>query len=357
MLVAAPAWNVRPHVVSFLCLALANHALVLARRGTDRLVWLVPIMLVWANSHILFPLGLLLFAIHAVAAERAWGFGAGREPLPRRPLALGAALVATTFATPYGWHLWRHALVVARQPVAFSLVTEFQTPSLHTATGLLLTGAFFATVLALVATPARKDPADVATVFAFGLLAYAMERNVPFFAIVMAPVLARHVEAILPAPRARPALGTGALLLHAAVVAAGVAVLAARARALAAPGAAVDRTKFPVDAVRVLATREPGRLLNHFDWGGYLIGNLPRWPVAMDGRTQVYGEETLREYRAMVFLEPGWRTFLDRTAPEVILWPKRTAFARMIEVLPEWRTAYEDDVATIFVRRAAEGRP
>src|SRR5581483_1564522 len=55
----------------------------------------------------------------------------------------------------------------------------------------------------------------------------------------------------------------------------------------------------------------------------------------VDGRTQVYGEETLRAYRAMVFLEPGWRAFLDRTRPDVVLWPKRTAFAHVVELLPE----------------------
>src|SRR5581483_9475238 len=341
MLLSAPAWNVRPHLVSFLCLALTNHVLVLARRGRDRTWWLVPVMLLWANSHILFPLGLVLVAIHAGA--EAWAPRVGGARLSRRPAAVGTALVATTLATPYGWHLWRHVVVMMCQPVAFSMVTEFQTPSLHAASGLLLTAAFFATVLTLIATPARKDPADVASVFAFGFLAYAMERNVPFFAIVMAPVLARHADALLPARRAPAPRGAAPAAGPALLVAAGLAALAARTAALLGPDAAVDGSRLPVAAVRFLATREPGRLLNHFDWGGYLIDRLwPRWQVAMDGRTQVYGEETLRAYRAMVFLEPGWRAFLDRTRPDVVLWPKRTAFAHVVELLPEWQRVWED---------------
>src|SRR5581483_9200491 len=117
MLLSAPAWNVRPHLVSFLCLALTNHVLVLARRGRDRTWWLVPVMLLWANSHILFPLGLVLVAIHAGA--EAWAPRVGGARLSRRPAAGGTALVATTLATPYGWHLWRHVVVMMCQPVAF----------------------------------------------------------------------------------------------------------------------------------------------------------------------------------------------------------------------------------------------
>ena len=91
--------------------------------------------------------------------------------------------------------------------------------------------------------------------------------------------------------------------------------------------------------------------MNDFNWGGYLIGHLyPRYQVAMDGRTQVYGEETLRQYRAMTFLEPDWRAFLARCDPDLILWPKDDAFARALELLPEWRQVYMDPIAVIFVR-------
>jgi hypothetical protein len=76
-----------------------------------------------------------------------------------------------------------------------------------------------------------------------------------------------------------------------------------------------------------------------------------RYLVSMDGRTQVYGEDTLAEYRRFARLEPGWRGWVDRVAPDLILWDRRTAFARVLELLPEWRRVYEDDVAVVYVRR------
>jgi hypothetical protein len=340
-------WSVRPHLFSFLCMAIFVDVVTLdRRRGVDRLWLLVPTMVVWANTHVLFPFGLALLGLHAVTRGRAWW--------SRRRLLELAAVGAAPLATPYGVHLLRYLWTLADEPVAFSMVAEFQTPSLHTTTGIVLTALFLATTLALVLSPARKDPADVGGVFLFALLAYWMGRNIPYFAVVAAPVLALHADALLPrrARAAHPLTGVQ-LGINAAVIALGLVLLAGRARALAAPGAAIDRRAFPVAAVSFLeAEPDLGRLFSHFDWGGYLIGRLhPRYQVSIDGRTNVYGNEVLRAYRATMNLEPDWRAFLDRCRPDVVLWPRRGALARALALLPEWRRVWADDLAVIFVRR------
>jgi hypothetical protein len=356
VLVAASGRTVRPHLFSFLCMALAGHWLTLDRRRRPAPLWLlVPTVALWANTHILFPFAFVLLAFHVAGQGRGWW-----SVEPWRRAALVAAMAAATLLTPYGWHLLAHLPAMAHQPVALGLVSEFQTPSLHGLSGQLLTVFFFATVLVLLVSPARREPSEVATVFAFAFLAYAMSRNVPFFAIAAAPVLARHLDALLPPPATarapgRPGLLAAALALHAVLAGTlGVAVVR-RSIALWPGDAAVDRRAFPVDAVRFLAREPPlGRLLNDFDWGGYLIGHLhPRYAVSIDGRTQVYGEETLAAYRAFIQLAPDWRRFFERADPDVVLWPKRQALARVLDLLPGWRRLYEDEQAVIFVRDGA----
>jgi hypothetical protein len=345
MLAASGSFTVRPHLVSFLCMAVVVHVVLLDRMGRrDRSWWLVPVTVVWANSHVLFPFGLAVVGLHVVSRPSRWSIDRA---------ALLVALGLAPLATPYGWHLLHYVTVLAREPVAFELVAEFATPSLHGATGQALTALFFATLVVLVYSPVHRDVAEVVTLFGFAWLAYAMARNVPFFAIVAAPILARHADALLPPPSARPRPGAAVLALHALLLVAAGGALGARLAPLRAPDAAVDRHRLPVDAVRWLAARRPlGRLMNHFDWGGYLIGTLyPRYQVSMDGRTNVYGEETLAEYARMTALAPGWRAFLDRWRPDVILWPRQTAFAEVLALLPDWRRVYADDVAVIFVRR------
>jgi hypothetical protein len=321
------------------------------RHRRDAGIWLlVPVFVVWANTHILFPFGLVVLAFHALAGGRAWW--------DRQRLALVAAVAASSLVNPYGWHLLHHVWVMAHQPVALGLVAEFQTPSLHGAIGVMLTALLLGTALVMIVSPARRNWAELGCVFAFGFLALAMARNIPFFAIVAAPALARHLDALwtreeADAPLGRPQLLVAAGVLHVVMVLTVGTAIARRGAELSIPGAAVDRSAFPVDAVRFLNERPPlGRLFNDFNWGGYLIGHLKApYQVSMDGRTQVYGEETLRQYRALIFLEPTWRQFLARCAPDVILWPKKEPFARAVELMPEWTKLYEDDLALIFIRR------
>jgi hypothetical protein len=354
-LAAAPCRTVRPHLFSFLCMALFCFLLVRDRRHHDVWLWLlVPVFVLWANTHILFPFGLVVLAFHSLAEGRAWW-----GPEPWRRVALVCVLAAGSLFTPYGWHLLHHVWVMAHQPVALGLVAEFQTPSLHGPIGVVLAALLFVTVLVMIVSPARKDWAELASVFVFGFLALAMARNIPFFAIAAAPVLARHLDALWPRQKeselslGRPSLLVVAVALHVVMVAAVGTAIARRGGELSAPEAAVDRSAFPIDAVDYLNEHPAlGRLFNDFNWGGYLIGHLkPPYRVSIDGRTQVYGEETLRQYRSLIFLEPHWREFLARCAPDVILWPKKEPFARVLELLPEWTRVYEDDLALIFSRR------
>src|SRR5208282_2981744 len=54
-------------------------------------------------------------------------------------------------------------------------------------------------------------------------------------------------------------------------------------------GFGVNPKSFPVDSVRFLeAARPEGRLYNPLDYGGYLIAELRRFPVALHGLTQPF---------------------------------------------------------------------
>lgn len=344
-----PCWTPRPHLVSFLCMAVFNDVLVRERAGAPFRRWLlVPTMVVWANSHVLFVLGGALLGIHALTRPLAWWRDA-RNP------ALLAAVGAATLATPYGWHLLHYVVVLAREPAAFRLVGEFQTPSLHEPTGFAIVAVVFATVAALIHSPRRKDPAELLGVFGFAFLALLMVRNAPFFAVVVAPVLARHLEALAPAPASpAPPLAPAQRAAHGVMLAGAAAWLVVHVAGFFAPGAATREDAVPATAVRWLhAHPVEGRLLNGFNWGGYLIRHLyPRYEVAMDGRTNVYSDQVLTEYLAMTSLAPGWRAFIDRTDPGIVLWERETPFARVLALLPEWRLAYEDDIAVIYVRRS-----
>lgn len=361
--VSAPTWTVRPHLFSFLFLAVTVSLLVTDRRrpawaGTvapPAHYWLlVPMMILWANTHVFFIYAFALLGIHALTHWRRWVWSP-TAGLRRGALALLLVTGLAVLANPRGIHLLEHIVALTRETTTFAMVSELKTPSLHEVHGKLLTVFFFLTTLALVRSRVRRDADELVTFFLFAFLAYSMARNMPFFAIVAAPVLARHGEAALPAaPRVHSPPGTTTCALHATILAGLCAiVVAAVPRSAAHPAnPTLDAKRYPVAAVAFLAAQPPlGRLFNHFNWGGFLIGTLyPRYQVSIDGRTGVYGEDNLRQYRATQYLEPTWRAFLERCDPDVVLWRPHEPFAQAIALLPEWRRLYEDDVAVIFVR-------
>jgi len=66
-------------------------------------------------------------------------------------------------------------------------------------------------------------------------------------------------------------------------------------------------------------TAPPGRLFNSYNWGGYLLWELPEYPVFIDGRTDLYNDELINEWLQVMRGEPGWQEALDRWQVRLVL--------------------------------------
>lgn len=128
-----PLWDIRPATGSHLLASLM--LLVLVSTTYGRALWgvlVLPLLLVWSNTHGSFPLGYLLAGVW-IAGEMVERF---RRPAWRRMSAAGiavtggAALLSVplgAWISPYGWQNLLHPLVVMRSPV-FQQIREWRTP-------------------------------------------------------------------------------------------------------------------------------------------------------------------------------------------------------------------------------------
>jgi hypothetical protein len=95
-----------------------------------------------------------------------------------------------------------------------------------------------------------------------------------------------------------------------------------------------------------------GRVLNHYGYGGYLIG--AGVPTFIDGRGELYGGEFIKKYVETVYLKGDEPNLLESTlAKHDISWTlllKDQPANKVLARLPGWRQAYVDDKAMIFVR-------
>ena len=109
---------------------------------------------------------------------------------------------------------------------------------------------------------------------------------------------------------------------------------------------------FPVKAVNFLRQNpQPGPLYNPFDWGGFLTWYMPDYPVAIDGRTDLYGDELDKLFFDS---ERGLDSYVNDpylNESGVVLLQKEKPLAAMLRTDPRFQKIYEDRLAIVFVRR------
>ena len=102
----------------------------------------------------------------------------------------------------------------------------------------------------------------------------------------------------------------------------------------------------------------PGPIYNHLNWGGYLIWRLPEYPVTMDGRTNLHGDERI-ERSERTWSGKGYRwSDPEFQMARIIVADRTTALAEILRLDPEFERIYDDPVAVVFRSRAgADGQP
>ena len=314
-------------------------ALVLAERalkGSNRaLVALAALIVVWANLHLSFSLGVGVIGL--VACARAWRTRAFRRPVLVAATALGAGAV-----NPYGVT----AYTIGLQVRGVSRFVQEWRPFDVTKPIDVLVVLFAVAALAVMWRAKRLRNLEVsAPVVVLLALTIDSTRMAPFLLLAAAPELALGLSwARWPDGLATPSRRRA--LVHGAVAGiAIVAVVAAMRMQLPRP---VPDTTFPV---RTAAAIPAGcRLLNEYDQGGYLIDH--RWPdvlVSEDGRNDLYGEAALVAQYDVLNAQPGWQQWLDTNHVDCVLaYPYRPLVARLRAL--GWREPADDPSAVLLLR-------
>ena len=321
VLAAAPAilltrfaWTERPQLMGLCCFA-ALIFLLRASWARPRLLLAAPaLILVWANLHASFALGL---GVTAIACAELWI----RRPDARRlAVAVVAISIAATLLTPSGVSIWTSAGGHFLSPPR--VVQEEGVPDVTQPYGFVFAFVVLA-VLVTAQLSRRAGLREAALLVPVLFVSMTAARHTPFFAIASAAYLAAHAPDALSAivarlrvplrlptfavrvPSARIDLASAAIAL--------AAVIGAGAIARAEP----NLSAYPTAALASLPAG-PG-LVNDYDWGGFLIWYAPATPVFIDGRLFPYTGDALRDYETLVSLGPTWRDVLARRGARAIL--------------------------------------
>jgi tetratricopeptide (TPR) repeat protein len=355
---AEPRFVERPHLVTFLGLALALLAVERAEAGRARSLWaLIPAGLVWANANSCFflaPAVLLLYALGALIDERRGD--------ARRAALVAAALAPLILATP------------SRAAAFGYIANHFRLPYLrplqeYRAASWPLDGPFFflcAAVAAAIACAPRGRWRTFLPVIALALLGARRIRFVAEFALLAAPAIAAAVidrlkqmreddsaSAVRPGRVSAAAIASGAVATALLLLAIGPRVADASAgRPFIDLG--VEAGLVPETAIR-FAEREGlrDRMYNDLEVGSYLTWDgWPRYRVFQDPRINGYPDEFHAILRRADLGRAEWQDLMDRfgVTSALITYPSVNPRGALFDPA-RWALVYRDREALIFARR------
>jgi hypothetical protein len=304
----------RPELFALL-LGLITLNLLEAFKRSGRRAWLLallPVSLVWANTHGSFLLNLALpglFAVGAVldAAHAKWQSG--------RPFELSGArrtvtwlivawlgMLMSSLCNPFGAHLLAHTLQLSGSEFIRNSIAEWQPIYYHAFRGhpfLVIYTAFSLTLAGSLLVGRRwLQPSLLLLLVPFWLLSITAIRHGTWFALIGSYVLA-HTLREQGHSRWRRRMVGAALVSVALLVGVAVAATFGNVRGRR-PGFARDMP-LDADAIAFLHERKlTGNVFNAYEYGDQLIYHFyPAVRVALDSRIDAYGEQYYMQHRRL----------------------------------------------------------
>lgn len=366
-LATAPTWGVRPQILSLLLTSVFLFLLdrYVSSGKTKFLIPLFPLMILWVNLHSGFAVGIVIIAIYTlgILVDR---FLAGRSKIVRTstngpiqsivPLVvcLGACLFAVLL-NPNGARMYSYPFETLTSHAMQSYIQEWFSPDFHQLEWLPFALLF---VLVLVSAFLGKAPlssTEVTLVALFGLAGLRSARNVPLFALVATPVLAAEVDGWLGLSvhlndTRKTSHRTG--ILNFVVLLLVLLAGAIRVGTVLANQSNIEQVTFPAAAADWIEAQQPKpNLYNSYNWGGYLIWRLyPAYKVSIDGRADVYGDQSIEKYLSIYRAAPGWEQKLALAGVNVLMLEPDSPLAYALGENPNWRQSFRDDKSVVFVR-------
>jgi len=351
-------WVARPHLFTFLGLALLLH--VITTDGLRRLALLAVLFAVWSNLHPGFLYGLVILSV--------WNAGRSLEELRRgaslRHTAGNALLLllvplGATLANPFVWGLHLHALHWLGSDT-LRVTNEFMPLAVTRPYGMLV---FLTSGLVVAGFAASRTWPGWDALLVFWLALFATltsARNgpllaffaLPFVAKALTPVVHALPESVFGRMRAEFARSDGSSrwLSIGAVIVVVLSTAGSRPGFPAIIPRAFSPAVFPAEAIaRARAADLTGRLFSEYTWGGFVLREWPGQRLYMDSMADFFGDELATEYFNLYDAGPGWQHVFDQRGFALALLRPDTPLAVALRETAGWRVWYEDQVAVLFV--------
>jgi len=375
-IVSSVMWTARPQMISFVLTAVIAYLLHrFKRQQAGLLPWAPLVMLVWANTHGGFAIGLMLMLTYLVGEAINNITAHQDDPVVswsrlKHLLVVIIISLAVVVINPYTWRMWLYPFQTVGIGALRDFIQEWQSPDFHLPMAQPFILMLLLVLAALARAGRRADWTDLTLVALWTGWSLFAGRNISVFGLVVTPILARYADLAWTRQwqtwgYTRPPFssfetqpsrtssfisyvnwGLLTLIIVAALVKISIPLLPQT-------NLQVEQASEPYHAVQFMQRqRPPGPIFNNYNWGGYLIFKLwPEYPVYIDGRTDLYDDAFIRRYIDVMVANNGWQQTLDEDGINLVFIETDSTLAKFLRQDPAWTEIYRDEMAVIFVRK------
>jgi len=354
--VAATNLALRSQMFGVVCFA-AVVAILAWRRKHPLLLWLIPlIMIIWANTHGSFVMGWAAIGL-AVLEDLV-----ARRRLAVVTIVVGLLSVLATLIHPWGLEMWAYVVELSTNPLIAALVTEWQAPTLKTPTGLFFFVSLALVLVLLVVRGRAISWLQIAWLAGLVLLSLMAVRNVVWWAIGAAPVVAILVGGLEfrgrrvgdPAFDRARGIGYTAIVGVAAVLALAVLPIWKPIDSLYGPEGLVRYAPRGVTETLLAEATADDRLFAEQKWASWFELAVPGVPVMVDTRIELFDGDTWGDYLHVQAGRADWADILDRWEVTLIAADAgNTQLRPFLDAHPAWELLHEDGEGAVYRRIGA----
>lgn len=354
VITASPIWGPRPQIISFLFLAILDDWL----SKKNNKWFIVALFILWANIHGGWIWGFLLLIAHTAGLitnliftniqERAIVY----EKIKDMVICGAISAIAISF-NPNGLSIWK----LPFEQIHVSMqIQEWLSPDFHQIQFHPFLWMIFLLILASPFQSRANDWSRIYKVLGFAYLTFVVQRNIALFAIVAAPLLADWINAAL---QSLPKIGHQGTrvsspsrfsLIFNNLLIVTLCVLAISYAFFVSRPSVVDKD-YPKNAIAWISNNQPsGRLFNSYNWGGYILWNLQEYPVFIDGRADLYGNEIINQWQSVASAQDNALTILNQWDVNIVLIESNSPVVKLLKE-NQWRTAFQDEMSVVLIRK------
>ena len=362
-------WLARPHIFS-LPLTLIWYIILdtYQVKGKNYLYTLPLLMLLWVNLHGGFMIGFILLVIYIIGNILKGIFvKEERSEIYARLKILFFVFflcLLASFLNPKGFKILLFPFELTANKFIMDNVIEFLSPNFHNQLRFEYLLLFMILIFGI--SLLRINIIEAIIVLLFTHMSLYSARYIPLYAIMISLIVGKRLDYLL------YSLGGKGIIKRFLALSDRVTNIDVKIKYpiwsicavilvmfLLFSGRlnyAFDEKGLPVDAVEFMKKEKlKGNMFNNDEFGDYIIYTAwPEYKVFIDGRSDMYGSERMKEYFKVTGVKIGWDEVLEKYHINWIIYNNNSALSNFLYEKDDWKLIYADKVANIFVRNTPE---